>query len=142
MPHWPMVCDVDETFYFKPEGGRLLASPADETPSEPCDAQAEELDVALTVDRIERAALFSIRRISHRWAGLRTFAPDKTPVVGPDPGSEGFFWLAGQGGYGIQTAPAMARTAAGLLTSGKIPEDLAALGVSVEDLAPGRLRAN
>jgi D-arginine dehydrogenase len=86
--------------------------------------------------------LFSIRRISHRWAGLRTFAPDKTPVVGPDSGSEGFFWLAGQGGYGIQTAPAMARTAAGLLTSGKIPEDLAALGVGAEDLAPGRLRAN
>jgi D-arginine dehydrogenase len=142
MPHWPMVCDVEETFYFKPEGGRLLASPADETPTEPCDAQAEELDVALTVDRIEQASLFSIRRISHRWAGLRTFAPDKTPVVGPDSGSEGFFWLAGQGGYGIQTAPAMARTAAGLLTSGKIPEDLAALGVGAEDLAPGRLRAN
>ena len=142
MPHWPMVCDVDETFYFKPEGGRLLASPADETPSEPCDAQAEELDVALTVDRIERASLFSIRRISHRWAGLRTFAPDKSPVVGPDPGAEGFFWLAGQGGYGIQTAPAMARTAAGLLTSGQVPEDLAALGVSAADLAPERLRAS
>jgi D-arginine dehydrogenase len=141
LPHWPMVCDADETFYFKPEGGRLLASPADETPSEPCDAQAEELDVALTVDRIERASLFSVRRISHRWAGLRTFAPDKTPVVGPDPAAEGFFWLAGQGGYGIQTAPAMARTAAGLLTSGKIPEDLATLGVTASDLAPERLRA-
>jgi D-arginine dehydrogenase len=141
LPHWPMVCDVDETFYFKPEGGRLLASPADETPSEPCDAQAEELDVALTVDRIERASLFSIRRISHRWAGLRTFAPDKSPVVGPDPAAQGFFWLAGQGGYGIQTAPAMARTAAGLLTSGRVPEDLAAFGVAAADLAPERLRA-
>jgi D-arginine dehydrogenase len=142
LPHWPMVCDVDETFYFKPEGGRLLASPADETPSEPCDAQAEELDVALTVDRIERASLFSIRRISHRWAGLRTFAPDKSPVVGPDPAAQGFFWLAGQGGYGIQTAPAMARTAAGLLTSGRVPEDLAALGVTASGLAPERLRAS
>jgi D-arginine dehydrogenase len=142
LPHWPMVCDVDETFYFKPEGGRLLGSPADETPSEPCDAQAEELDVALTVDRIERASLFTVRRISHRWAGLRTFAPDKSPVVGPDPEAQGFFWLAGQGGYGIQTAPAMARTAAGLLTSGEVPEDLAILGVSAADLAPERLRAS
>jgi D-arginine dehydrogenase len=141
LAHWPMICDVDETFYFKPESGRLLASPADETPSEPCDAQAEELDIALTVDRIERASLFKVRRISHRWAGLRTFAPDKSPVVGPDPGVPGFFWLAGQGGYGIQTAPAMARTAAGLLTSGRVPEDLAALGVTAADLAPERLRA-
>jgi D-arginine dehydrogenase len=140
LPHWPMVCDVDETFYFKPEGGRLLGSPADATPSEPCDAQAEELDIALTVDRIERASLFTVRRISHRWAGLRTFAPDNFPVVGPDPGAQGFFWLAGQGGYGIQTAPAMARTAAGLLTSGQVPEDLAALGVTAADLAPERLR--
>jgi len=138
---WPMVCDADETFYFKPEGGRLLGSPADETPSEPCDAQAEELDIALTVDRIERASLFTVRRISHRWAGLRTFAPDKSPVVGPDPGAQGFFWLAGQGGYGIQTAPAMARTAAGLLTTGQVPEDLATLGVTAADLAPERLRA-
>jgi D-arginine dehydrogenase len=141
LPHWPMVCDVDETFYFKPEGGRLLGSPADATPCEPCDAQPEELDIALTVDRIERAALFTIRRISHRWAGLRTFAPDMSPVVGPDPEAQGFFWLAGQGGYGIQTAPAMARTAAGLLTSGQVPEDLTALGVTAADLAPERLRA-
>jgi D-arginine dehydrogenase len=140
LPRWPMVCDVDETFYFKPEGGRLLGSPADATPSEPCDAQPEELDIALTVDRIERASLFTVRRISHRWAGLRTFAPDKSPVVGPDPEAEGFFWLAGQGGYGIQTAPAMARTAAGLLTSGQVPEDLTALGVTAADLAPERLR--
>jgi D-arginine dehydrogenase len=139
--HWPMVCDVDETFYYKPDGGRLLGSPADETPSEPCDAQAEELDVALTVDRIERASLFTVRRISHRWAGLRTFAPDKSPVVGPDPGAQGFFWLAGQGGYGIQTAPAMARAAAGLLTSRQVPAYLAALGVTAADIAPERLRA-
>ncbi|EWY37721.1 FAD-dependent oxidoreductase [Skermanella stibiiresistens SB22] len=138
---WPMVCDVDESFYFKPEGGRLLGSPADATPVEPCDIQPEELDIALAVDRIERAALFKVRRITHRWAGLRTFAPDMTPVVGPDPEAEGFFWLAGQGGYGIQTAPGMARTAAGLLTSGAVPEDLAALGVNAVDLAPERLRA-
>jgi D-arginine dehydrogenase len=142
LPHWPMVCDVDETFYFKPEGGRLLGSPADATPVEPSDVQPEELDIALAVDRIERASLFTVRRISHRWAGLRTFAPDKTPVVGPDLKADGFFWLAGQGGYGIQTAPAMARTAAGLLSSGRVPEDLAALGVSAADLAPERLRAS
>jgi D-arginine dehydrogenase len=138
---WPMVIDVDETFYFKPEAGRLLGSPADETPVEPCDVQPEELDIAETVDRIEQAASFSIRRIAHRWAGLRTFSPDKTPVVGADERTQGFFWLAGQGGYGIQTAPAMARTAAGLLTSGTVPENLTALGVAATDLAPGRLRA-
>ena len=84
--------------------------------------------------------MFTVSRISHRWAGLRTSPPDKSPVVGPDPDARGFFWLAGQGGYGIQTAPAMARTAAGLLTSGRVPEDLAALGVTAADLAPERLR--
>jgi len=138
---WPMVCDVAETFYFKPESGRLLGSPADETPVGPCDVQPEELDVAVAVDRIEAAVTFSIRRIAHRWAGLRTFAPDKAPVVGVDEMAPGFFWLAGQGGYGIQTAPAMARTAAALLISGAIPGDLAARGLDASDLAPGRLRA-
>jgi len=138
---WPMVIDVDETFYFKPEGGRLLASPADETPVEPCDAQPEELDVALAIDRVEQVARFHVRRISHRWAGLRSFVADKVPVAGFDDRAEGFFWLAGQGGYGIQMAPALARTAASLITGAGVPADVAGLGVTAADLAPARLRS-
>ena len=137
---WPMVIDVDETFYFKPDAGRLLASPADETPVEPCDAQPEEWDVAVAVDRVEQAARFRIRRITHRWAGLRSFVADKVPVVGFDAEAEGFLWLAGQGGYGIQTAPAMARPAASLAVRAGLPPDVAGLGVTPADLSPGRLR--
>lgn len=111
---WPAVMAAGEAFYFKPSGGRLLATPADETPSEPCDAQPGELDVAVCVDRLERATVLSIRRVLRSWAGLRTFAADRTPVVGYDPEREGFFWVAGQGGYGIQTAPALAEVAAAL----------------------------
>ena len=137
---WPMVIDVDEQFYMKPESGRLMLSPADETPVEPCDVQPEELDIAIAVDRMEQAVQFSVRRIAHRWAGLRSFVADKVMVVGYDDSAEGFFWLAGQGGYGIQTAPAMGRTAAALATGGSLPAEVAALGVRAEDLAPSRLR--
>jgi D-arginine dehydrogenase len=105
---WPLAVDVEESFYFKPDAGALLISPADETPSAPCDAAPEELDVAIAVDRFETATTHAVRRVSHRWAGLRTFAPDRTPVVGEDQSAPGFFWLAGQGGYGVQTAPGMA----------------------------------
>ena len=137
---WPLTIDIDEEFYFKPEAGRVLASPADETPSPPCDAQPEELDVALAVERLETATHLEVKRITHRWAGLRSFVADKTPVVGMDDEAEGFFWLAGQGGYGIMTSPAMARAAAGLITSGALPADLADLGLGEADLAPRRLR--
>ena len=113
---WPLVADVEEQFYIKPDAGRILCSPADETPSPPCDAAPEELDVAIAVERIQRAFDLPVRHIRHRWAGLRTFAPDGTPVLGFDPRAEGFFWLAGQGGYGIQTAPAMAALAAAAIT--------------------------
>jgi D-arginine dehydrogenase len=136
---WPLVVDIDETFYFKPDAGKLLGSPADETPSPPCDAQPEELDVALAVERIQQAAALPIARIERRWAGLRSFVADKTPVVGFDDRVEGFFWLAGQGGYGIQTAPAMGRLAAALIAGEAVPADLAALGVSEQDLSPRRL---
>jgi D-arginine dehydrogenase len=105
---WPNMIDADEEFYFKPDAGRILISPADETPSEPCDAQPEDLDVAIGIDRFERATGLDIRRVSNRWAGLRTFAPDRVFVAGFDPRCEGFCWLAGQGGYGIQSAPALA----------------------------------
>lgn len=137
-PAWPLVIDVDEQFYFKPEAGLMLGSLADETPSPPTDAQPEELDVALAVDRIEKATVFGIRRIPRRWAGLRSFVHDKTPVVGFDPGLAGFFWLAGQGGYGIQTAPAMARVAAALVERRELPADIAATGLERAHLAPGR----
>ncbi|MBP2314847.1 NAD(P)/FAD-dependent oxidoreductase [Azospirillum soli] len=137
---WPMVIDVDEQFYVKPDAGRLLLSPADETPVEPCDVQPEELDIAVAIDRMEQAARFSVRRIAHKWAGLRSFVADKVPVAGFDDEAAGFFWLAGQGGYGIQTAPAMGRTAAALATGGALPPEVAALGVSAADLAPSRLR--
>lgn len=106
---WPNMIDVDEEFYFKPDAGRILVSPADETPTEPCDAQPEDLDVAIGVDRFERATGLDVRRVHNSWAGLRTFAPDRTFVAGFDPRCKGFFWLAGQGGYGIQSAPALAQ---------------------------------
>lgn len=129
---WPATADVRETWYFKPEAGKLMCSPADETPSDPCDAQPEELDIAICVDHVQQAVDIDIRRIEHSWAGLRCFAPDRTPVVGFDPRTEGFFWLAGQGGYGIMTAPALAAIAAHLIAGTALPawmgeHDLAAL---------------
>jgi D-arginine dehydrogenase len=137
---WPCVLDVDETFYFKPDAGRILASPADETPTSPCDAQPEELDIAITVDRVEAATTLSVRRIVARWAGLRTFASDKVPVVGMDPGAPGFFWLAGQGGYGIMTSPALGAVAAQLILEGSFSETVSGPGVTAEALSPARFR--
>ena len=111
-----MVADIGGTFYFKPEpGGRLWLSPADETPTDPCDAAAEELDVAIAIDRLENAVDWQVRAVERKWAGLRSFAPDRLPVYGFDPQVPGFFWCAGQGGFGIQTAPAAAHLAAALL---------------------------
>lgn len=107
----PMVVDADECFYLKPDGGGLMASPCDETPSAPCDSRPEEIDVAICIDRIERAFDLEIRRPRSVWSGLRTFSPDGNPVCGWDPEVPGFYWLAGQGGYGVQTAPALARIA-------------------------------
>lgn len=135
---WPMLVDVDEQFYVKPDAGMLLLSPADATPCPPCDAQPEELDIAIAVDRVQQALDLPVRRIAHRWAGLRSFVADGVPVAGFDPAAEGFFWLAGQGGYGIQTAPALARLAAALVRGEDVPQDIAAEGVSAADLAPGR----
>ncbi len=135
---WPAVIDVDEQWYFKPDAGRILASPADETPSAPCDAQPDEYDVAVLIDRITTATTLSIPRIHAKWAGLRSFVADKTIVAGFDPRQPGFFWLAGQGGYGIQTAPAAGRVAAALARGEPLPEDVQALGVRAGDLAPDR----
>jgi len=135
---WPLCVDVDEGFYFKPYAGRILASPADETPSPPCDAQPEEIDIATTAASIEHATTMPIKRISHKWAGLRTFAKDNTPVVGFDGELPGFFWLAGQGGYGIKTSPTLGRITAGLIVDGEIPADCRATGIKVHQLAADR----
>lgn len=136
---WPMVMDVSEEFYFKPDAGHLLVSPCDETETTACDAQAEELDVAIAADRLMTATSINVRRIEHRWAGLRSFVADRTPVAGYDRDAEGFFWLAGQGGYGIQTAPALARFAAGFILDGEMDTALKAFGVEEEALKPDRL---
>jgi len=111
----PLVLDLAETFYFKPESGRIWLTPHDETLSPPCDAAPEEIDVAIAIDRFEQVVDWQVERVEHRWAGLRSFAPDRLPVYGFDAQVPGFFWCAGQGGFGIQTAPAGADLAARLL---------------------------
>ena len=135
---WPAAIDIAEQFYFKPDAGLLLLSPADETESPPCVARPEELDVALAVDRFERATGRSVRRIGRQWAGLRVFAPDRSPVIGFDADAPGFFWLAGPGGYGIQTAPALGAVTAALACGQGLPGPIAAAGVSAEALSPMR----
>lgn len=134
----PMIVDTDEAFYVKPEAGRLMASPGDESPSQPCDAQPEELDVAICVDRISQACRLDVRRIESKWAGLRTFAPDRLPVCGPDPAARGFLWLAGQGGVGVQTSPALSRIAAAMVLGSPLSSLLGDSGLKLEALAPGR----
>jgi D-arginine dehydrogenase len=112
----PLVLDVSERFYFKPEAGGVWLSPHDETPSDPCDAAAEEIDIAIAIERFGEVVDWRVNRVTHRWAGLRSFAPDRLPVYGFEPREPRFFWFAGQGGFGIQTAPAAAAIGAALLT--------------------------
>jgi D-arginine dehydrogenase len=137
---WPMTLDIGENFYFKPDAGRLLVSPADETPVPPCDVQPDELDIAIAIDRLMRATTIEVPRVERKWAGLRSFVPDKTTVNGFDPLADGFFWLAGQGGYGIQTAEAMARCAASLIETGALPAGIGAAGLDAATLSPARFR--
>jgi len=132
----PFVIDVNGGFYFKPESGSIWLSPHDETASPPCDAAPEELDIAIAIDRFECVVDWPVRRVEHSWAGLRSFAPDRLPVYGFDAECAGFFWCAGQGGFGIQTAPAGAKLAAMLLT-GRAP-DPAISGIDPTLYAPGR----
>ncbi|MEM9604129.1 MAG: FAD-dependent oxidoreductase [Pseudomonadota bacterium] len=134
----PVAIDVDEQFFLKPEAGRLLVSPADATPSSPTDARPEEWDIAVGIERVQRAFALDVTRVESAWAGLRCFVPDGLPVVGPDPTVPGFFWLCGQGGYGIQTALAMAALGAALLRRDPLPEHLVAEGVDAAALRPGR----
>jgi D-arginine dehydrogenase len=134
--------DVDEQFYFKPDAGLALISPADETPVEPHDAFPEEIDIAIGADRVQNAANIPIQRVAHSRAGLRSFADDKTPVVGFDQATPGFFWLAGQGGYGIQTSPAMNMVAAALINGHALPEALVQCAVDPGALSPLRFSSN
>jgi D-arginine dehydrogenase len=138
MRRLPGVIAADESWFLKPEAGHLLGSPADETPSVPCDAQPEELDLAIAIDRIETHTTLKVGGLVSKRAGLRSFVADKSPVVGMEPGLKGFCWCAGQGGYGIQTAPGMGRVTAAMATGEAFPEDLATLGLSAVDLAPDR----
>lgn len=139
---FPMVGDVANNYFFRPEAGGLMASPADQTPSPPCDAQPDETDMAIIVDRMQRANLFDIPRITHSRAGLRSFARDGLPVVGMAPDSEGFLWLAGQGGFGIETSPALGRIAAALVQGEAFPTGADLAGVAAGDLHPARLPAH
>ena len=136
---WAFVKTAVDDFYILPESGRLMASPVDETESGPCDAQPEEYDMALAAWRVERYTTLAVDRIVHRWAGLRTFVDDRTPVVGFAPDAPGFFWLAGQGGFGLQTAPAVAEAVEALIAGAAWPKGLAEHGVKVEHLSPLRL---
>jgi D-arginine dehydrogenase len=133
---WPFAHSVAGDFYMLPEAGRLLVSPADEVADDPCDAQPDDYDIALAADRLEHYTSVRVARIAHRWAGLRTFTADRTPTAGFALGAAGFFWLAGQGGYGLQTAPAMAEIVEALVTGAPWPADLAA---SPAQIAPERL---
>jgi D-arginine dehydrogenase len=135
---WPMLVDVTEQFYLKPEAGMLLLSPADETLVAPGDAQPDEWDIAVAVDRLERATTLKVERIVRKWAGLRSFVDDRAPVVGYDAIQPDFFWTAALGGYGIQTAPALSWLAASLAVRSPRPDD----GTTTELLAaiaPSRL---
>ena len=135
---WPQVGNLKDTFYAKPMGGKLMLSRSDAVPCEPHDAYADDLALAEAVDIYQRYVAHEVTRIERSWGGLRTFAPDGNPVIGFDPVADGFFWCAGQGGYGIQTAPALSKLAAALLQHKAVPSELAALGVTEAELSPAR----
>lgn len=138
--HWPMVMGVDESFYFKPDAGVLLGSPANADPVAAHDVVAEELDIATGIYHIEEVSDLRIRRPSHVWAGLRSFAPDHEFVIGWDNTAPAFFWLAGQGGYGVQTVAAASALAEALLSNESVPQWLGDFGVSADVVSPNRLR--
>ncbi|WP_062367819.1 FAD-dependent oxidoreductase [Gordonia sp. QH-12] len=133
-----MTMSASEDFYFKPDGAGFLCSPAEETPQPPSDAKPDDLEIARAIERLNEATLLAVRSVSTSWAGLRSFTADRTPVVGPDPAVDGLFWFAGQGGYGIQMAPALARAGASLALTDDLPADLADFGITAASLAPGR----
>lgn len=137
---WPAVIGVDESFYFKPDAGQLLGSPANADPVEPQDVMPEELDVAIGIYNIEALTTLTIRRPSHTWAGLRSFVADGDLVIGRDPQNPAFFWLAAQGGYGIQSAAGVSQLACALLLDQPLPASLHRQGVEPQRLSPARFR--
>ena len=137
---WPFVHSAARDFYMLPEAGQILVSPVDEVEDEPGDAQPEDYDIALAADRLEHYTHLRVNRVAHRWAGLRSFLADRIPTAGFAEDAPGFFWLLGQGGYGLQTAPAMAAIVESLITGKPWPEGLEALGVTPQDVTPRRLQ--
>lgn len=135
-----MVAETRHDWYLRPDGTQFMCSPADETPSEPCDAKPEEIDIARTIDMLNEATHLDIRSVNSSWAGLRTFSPDRSMVIGPEPGRENFVWCAGQGGTGIQTAPGAAQLLADLVTTGEPSDELVAAGLEHAALLPDRFR--
>lgn len=140
MASLPMLIHLSGGFYFKPDAGMLLVSPMDETEDTPCDVQADEYDVAVAVDRLMNNTSMQVRQVTHRWAGFRTFAEDRNPVVGYDPAASGFFWLAGQGGFGVGSAPALAHLACALITGQDIPHAFDRVAHMADMLSPARFR--
>lgn len=137
---FPFVAEVKHSWYLGPDGSQFLCSPADEAPSEPCDARADEIDIARTIDMVNEHTRLGIRSVASHWAGLRTFTADRAMVIGPDPDHPNFIWCVGQGGTGIQTSPGAGRLVADLATTGMPSEHFAATGLDVAALAVERLR--
>lgn len=138
LEHMPEVTEVDDSFYFKPDAGQLMVSPADETPVAPHDAWPEELDIAYAAHYLGECTTLDVAHVAHSWAGLRTFAPDRVPLIGYDSKAEGVFWLAGLGGFGIQTSAAVGQLAASLLTKSELPEPLQNAGVQASTFSASR----
>jgi D-arginine dehydrogenase len=136
---WPLIGDVGETWYCKPQSGKLLVSPADATPVDPHDAYADDMTLAEGIARFQEAVDMEVTRVERTWGGLRSFLADGSPVCGYDPQADGFFWLVGQGGYGIQTAPALSRLAAALVRKEEPPADILAEGLNLAEISPTRL---
>jgi D-arginine dehydrogenase len=134
----PEINELDEDFYFKPDAGRLLVSPADETPCEPADVQPEEIDIAWAMHHFEEATTVKVNRVAKSWAGMRSFSPDRLPVIGAPPDNPRFFWLAGQGGYGILSSPALGALAASMLAQTDIPEGFGKTSLDPALFSPGR----
>ncbi len=139
-PTWPLAGDIEHHWYVKPDGQQLLCSPGDETLSEPCDARPEEVDIAIAIDRINAATTLGIRSIRSSWAGLRTFSPDGSMVIGPEPSRPEFVWCVGQGGTGIQTAPGAGRLVADLVQRGEPGPTFDGVGLDLDGLLPDRYR--
>ena len=137
---WPMVTDMAETWYAKPQSGKMIVSSADETPVEPHDAYGDDMAIAEGIERLMNATTIEVTHLDHTWGGLRTFAPDGSPVVGFDQHQQSFFWLVGQGGYGIQSSPALSETAAAMILQKPVPPHVLAAGLNINDILPNRLQ--